>query len=139
MKTNSFIEVNGGQKLADINEFCGKIRACKDYQVNPYFVIVARLEAFIAGYGVETALERAIAYHQAGADAILVHSKRSDCRDIDEFMKLWTNRCPIIIVPTKYHKTPTQHFRDLGISMVIWANHNLRACVKTIKETSANL
>ena len=88
-KTNSFIEVSGGQKLANIDEFSGKIRACKDNQVNPYFVVVARLEAFIAGYDVEEALKRAYAYHKAGADAILVHSKIKTSKDVDDFMARW--------------------------------------------------
>jgi len=135
-KTNSFIEVDGNQKLANIDEFCGKIKACKDHQINPYFVVVARLEAFIAGYGVDEALKRAIAYHKAGADAILVHSKIANCSDIDNFMSKWDNRCPIVIVPTKYYTTPTEHFRDLGLSLIIWANHNFRACIDIIRKTS---
>ena len=138
-KTNSFIEVNGGQELANIEEFSGKIRACKDNQVNPYFVVVARLEAFIAGHGLDEALKRAYAYHAAGADAILVHSKISTCKDIDDFMKIWDNRCPIVIVPTKYYSTPTQHFKDLNISAVIWANHNFRACVDTVRNISKQI
>jgi phosphoenolpyruvate mutase len=136
-KTNSFI--GDKQKLADIDEFCGKIRACKDYQINPYFVIVARLEAFIAGFGLNEALKRAYAYHNAGADAILVHSKISDSSDIDSFMKEWDNRCPIIIVPTKYYRTPTQHFRDIGISTVIWANHNMRTSMTAMQETTKQI
>jgi len=138
-KTNSFIEVEGGQKLADMNEFCGKIRACKDNQINPYFVVVARLEAFISGLGLEEALKRAIAYHEAGADAILVHSKINTSSDIDAFMERWDNRCPIIIVPTKYYETPTQHFRDLNISSVIWANHNFRSCIDIMRKTSKQI
>ena len=138
-KTNSFIEVSGGQKLANIDEFSGKIRACKDNQVNPYFVVVARLEAFIAGYDVEEALKRAYAYHKAGADAILVHSKIKTSKDVDDFMARWDNRCPIIIVPTKYHTTPTDHFRDLGISTVIWANHNMRSCIDILRKTSKSI
>ena len=138
-KTNSFIEVSGGQKLANIDEFSGKIRACKDNQVNPYFVVVARLEAFIAGYDVEEALKRAYAYHKAGADAILVHSKIKTSKDVDDFMARWDNRCPIIIVPTKYHTTPTDHFRDLGISTVIWANHNMRSCIDILRKTSKTI
>jgi len=138
-KTNSFIEVSGGQKLANIDEFCGKIRACKDNQVNPYFVVVARLEAFIAGYDVEEALKRAYAYHKAGADAILVHSKINTSKDVDAFMSIWDNRCPIIIVPTKYYSTPTQHFRDLGISTVIWANHNMRSCIDIMRKTTKTI
>lgn len=138
-KTNSFIEVEGGQALADIDEFAGKIRACKDNQINPYFVVVARLEAFIAGHGLEEALKRAYAYEAAGADAILVHSKISTCKDVDDFMERWDNRCPIIIVPTKYYDTPTEHFRELGISAAIWANHNFRACVDTVRNTSKQI
>jgi len=138
-KTNSFIEVKGGQPLADMNEFCGKIRACKEYQINPNFVVVARIEAFIAGRGLEEALKRATAYHKAGADAILVHSKIKTSKDIDDFMKRWDNRCPIIIVPTKYHQTPTEHFRNLKISTVIWANHNFRACIDVMRKTSKQI
>ncbi len=138
-KTNSFIEVEGGQELADMNEFCGKIRACKDYQINPNFVIVARLEAFISGKGLEEALKRAKAYHSAGADAILVHSKIKTSKDVDEFMEKWDNRCPIVIVPTKYYETRTEHFRDLKISTVIWANHNFRACIDVIRKTSKQI
>ena len=138
-KTNSFIEVEGGQKLADIHEFCGKIRSCKDNQINPYFVVIARLEAFIAGYDVEEALKRALAYHAAGADAILVHSKIGTSSDIDAFMKRWDNRCPIVIVPTKYYSTPTTHFRDSGISTIIWANHNFRSCIDIMRKTSKQI
>tara|TARA_B100001093_G_scaffold299276_1_gene285368 strand:+ start:2113 stop:3420 length:1308 start_codon:yes stop_codon:yes gene_type:complete len=136
-KKNSFVEVEGGQKLADINEFSGKIRACKEFQINPYFVVVARLEAFIAGKGLEEALKRAYAYHKAGADAILVHSKIKTSKDIDDFMEKWDNRCPIIIVPTTYaSNTATQHFRNIGVKNIIWANHNMRASIKAIEETS---
>ena len=74
-KTNSFI--NGqAQPLASIEEFCGKIKAMKDTQVDDDFIVVARVEAFIAGWGLEEALTRAEAYRQAGADAVLIHSKR---------------------------------------------------------------
>ena len=74
-------------------------------------MVVARLEAFIAGWGLDEALRRADAYHKAGADAILCHSKKADSSDIDAFMKEWGNRCPVIIVPTKYYSVPTDHFR----------------------------
>lgn len=139
-KKNSFVEVEGGQKLANIDEFSGKIRACKEYQINPYFVVVARLEAFIAGLGLEEALKRAYAYHGAGADVILVHSKIKYSSEVDSFMKRWDNRCPVIIVPTTYAKnTPTQHFRDIGVNNIIWANHNMRACIKMIEETTKSI
>ncbi len=94
-KTNSFI---GGenQPLADMDEFCGKIKAAKDTQRDEDFMVVARLEAFIAGWGLDEALRRAEAYHKAGADAILCHSKKSDATDIDAFMKEWANRSPVV-------------------------------------------
>src|SRR5690606_3578644 len=100
-KTNSFI---GGEKqqLAEVDEFCGKIRAAKDTQQDSHFCVVARTEAFIAGWGLQEALLRATAYADSGADAILVHSKRKDSEDILSFMKEWDNRAPVVIVPTKY-------------------------------------
>ncbi len=137
-KTNSFI---GGenQPLADVDEFSGKIKAAKDTQIDPDFMVVARLEAFIAGWGLDEALRRADAYHNAGADAILCHSKKADSSDIDAFMKAWGSRCPVIIVPTKYYSVPTDHFRRAGISTIIWANHNIRTAIKGMQETSARI
>lgn len=73
--------------------------------------VVARVEAFIAGWGAEEALKRAEAYVAAGADAILMHSKKSDSSDIEKFVKLWKNKAPVIIVPTKYYKEPIQTFK----------------------------
>lgn len=136
-KTNSFLGEN--QPLADIDEFCGKIKAGKDSQLDDSFSIVARLEAFIAGHGLAEALKRAEAYHDAGADALLVHSKLSTAEEIQSFAAEWGGRCPIVIVPTKYFRTPTDDFRKLGISVAIWANHNLRAAITTMRETSAQI
>jgi phosphoenolpyruvate phosphomutase len=137
-KTNSFI---GGenQPLADMDEFCGKIKAAKDTQSDSDFVVVARLEAFIAGWGLDEALRRAEAYHKAGADAILCHSKKADSSDIDDFMKAWGNRSPVIIVPTKYYSVPTEHFKKVGVSTIIWANHNIRTAIKSMQETSKRI
>ena len=84
-KVNSFIE--GRQDLADIDEFCGKIRAVKNTQKNPDFMVIARVEALIAGWGMKEALKRANAYSESGADAILIHSKKKDKKEILEFCK----------------------------------------------------
>ncbi|XP_060593301.1 phosphoenolpyruvate phosphomutase [Ruditapes philippinarum] len=137
-KTNSLHD-GRAQPLADIEEFSLKIKACKDSQSDPDFCIVARVEAFIAGWGLDEALKRAEAYRNAGADAILMHSKKSDPSDIEAFMKAWNNQGPVVIVPTKYYTTPTQHFQDMGVSMIIWANHNLRSSIKAMQETSARI
>ncbi|NLY75093.1 MAG: phosphoenolpyruvate mutase [Firmicutes bacterium] len=132
-KTNSFIS-GETQPLADIDEFCGKIKAAKDTQTDPDFVVVARVEAFIAGWGLKEALRRAEAYRNAGADAILIHSKKSNPSEIEAFMKEWGNRHPVIIVPTKYYSTPTDKFREMGISLVIWANHTLRGSITAMQK-----
>ena len=137
-KTNSFI---GGemQPLADIDEFSGKIKAAKETQLDDDFCVVARVEAFIAGWGLEEALRRAEAYRKAGADAILVHSKKSDASDIEAFMAEWKNRHPVVVVPTKYFSTPTERFEELGISLIIWANHSVRSAISSIQQTAKKI
>jgi len=136
-KTNSFIGEN--QPLADIDEFCGRVKAGKDSQTDSDFCLVARVEALIAGWGMEEALRRAEAYRRAGADAILIHSKRSKADEILEFCREWANRTPVVIVPTMYYATPTDAYRKVGVSTVIWANHSLRAALKAMRETSARI
>lgn len=136
-KTNSFL--GESQPLADIDEFCGKIKAGKDSQTDDNFSIVARIEALISGHGMDEALKRAEAYHAAGADAILIHSKRDSAAEILEFKKEWADRSPVVIVPTMYYSVPADVFRDAGFSMVIWANHNLRAAIKGMRDVSRKI
>ncbi len=136
-KTNSFI--GDGQPLADIDEFCGKIKAGKDSQSDDDFSLVARVEALISGRGMAEALKRAGAYHEAGADAILIHSKQSTADEILTFADEWGNRCPVVIVPTTYYDTPTDDYRQSKISLIIWANHNLRAAITAMRETSSRI
>ena len=137
-KTNSFI---GGEKqpLADIEEFSGKIKAMKDSQTDSNFSVVARLESFITGWGLESALERAINYSNAGADAILVHSKIDNYSEIQSFVDAWKEDCPLIIVPTKYYTTPASEFKKSSISMVIWANHMLRTSITAMQSSAKTI
>lgn len=136
-KTNSFIGER--QPLADIDEFCGRIKAGKDSQTDDGFVLVARVEALISGHGMDEALRRAEAYRAAGADAILIHSKLSSASEILTFARLWEQRCPLVIVPTMYHATPTEQLLQAGLSNIIWANHNLRASIAAMRETSRRI
>ncbi len=136
-KTNSFLGER--QPLADIDEFCGRIRAGKDAQIDDDFCLVARIEALISGHPMEEALRRAEAYHAAGADAVLIHSKRANASEILTFVERWGNRCPVVIVPTMYHATPTDAFRRAGVSTVIWANHLVRASITAMRETAARI
>jgi phosphoenolpyruvate phosphomutase len=137
-KTNSFI-AGERQPLADVDEFCGRIKAGKDSQSDPDFSLVARVEALIAGWGVDEALRRAEAYHEAGADAILIHSKKSRPDEILAFAERWGGRAPLVIVPTKYYSTPTDVFREAGISVVIWANHVLRAATSAMQSVAREI
>lgn len=136
-KTNSFLGKH--QPLADMDEFCGKIRAGKDTQRDDDFCIVARVEAFISGWGIDEVLKRAMAYHHAGADAVLIHSKINSCDEIELFMQEWGNRGPVVIVPTRYYQTPTDVLRSLDISMVIWANHILRSAISAMQRTARQI
>ncbi|MEQ8195778.1 MAG: phosphoenolpyruvate mutase [Rhodospirillales bacterium] len=136
-KTNSFI--GDGQPLADIDEFCGKIKAGKDSQTDPDFCLVARVEALISGWGLDEALRRAEAYHGAGADAILIHSKHADGKEILDFKAEWGDRCPVVIVPTTYWEVPTDAYRDAGMSLIIWANHNLRVAISAMRDVSRQI
>ena len=134
-KTNSFLR-SELQPLADIEEFCGKIKAGKDSQSDVDFVLVARVEALIAGWGLAEALTRAEAYQAAGADAILIHSRQSSPAEIFAFLAEWNRRAPVVLVPTKYWRTPTEDFRARHVGVVIWANHLLRSAIGAMQETA---
>lgn len=130
-KLNSF--AGNAQPLAEIQEFCGKIKAANDSKKDSDFVVVARVEALVSGAPLEEALMRAEAYVSAGADAILIHSKRSDASEIIAFTARFGTSTPILIVPTTYHRTETDVFRTIGISAVIWANHSMRASLQAMR------
>lgn len=137
-KTNSFID-GDKQQLAEIDEFCSRIKAGKDAQADDDFCIITRVEAFIAGWGLGEALRRAEAYHAAGSDGILIHSALATPNEVLAFKREWANRSPVVIVPTKYYATPTEVFREAGFSIAIWANHLLRAAIPAMQKCAATL
>lgn len=132
-KRNSF--ANTTHQLADIDDFCGMIRAAKDQQIGEDFCVVARTEALVAGAGLSEALNRANKYEAAGADALFVHSKQKTAFEIEAFCQSWQGSIPLVIAPTTYASTPTTEFERLGISAVIWANHGLRAAMKAMQQS----
>jgi phosphoenolpyruvate phosphomutase len=136
-KTNSFIGER--QPLADPVEFAGKIRAAKDQQSDPDFCVVARVEALISGWDMDEALRRAWAYREAGADAILIHSKAPTADQVLDFARLWREASPLVIVPTTYAGTPMEAFEAAGIDLVIWANHLLRAIIVAMREVAGTV
>ena len=137
-KTNSFIN-SERQPLADLEEFTGKIKAVKEAQSHPDFCLVARLEGFIAGWGMEEMMRRAESCHAAGADALLVHSKKATPDQVLAFADEWKGRLPLVIVPTTYYSTPVKLFEEAGISIVIWANQNVRSSIAAMQATSRRI
>jgi phosphoenolpyruvate phosphomutase len=136
-KMNSFL--GESQRLTDVDDFCSKIKAAKDTSLDDDFTVIARTEALISGLGMSEALNRAEHYRQAGADAILIHSKSDNADEILTFAAEWACRCPLVIVPTKYYATPTNIFRQARISTVIWANHSLRSSIVAMRETTRHI
>jgi phosphoenolpyruvate phosphomutase len=129
-KTNSFIP--GRQKLETIERFCEKIYAAQQTKIDQNFMVIARIESLIAGEGLENALERAHAYKNAGADMILIHSKKSNPKEIFEFCNRWNSRLPVAIVPTTYPDVTISDLHKNKIKMVIYANQALRAAIKAM-------
>ena len=130
-KQNSLLK-NGKHKLISEKEFVAKILAAKEAKSNKNFMIIARTEALIAELGMNEALQRATAYQNAGADAILIHSKKETPDEIFEFSESWEGEIPLVVVPTTY---PTVEIDDLiknKFKMIIYANQTLRVAYSAI-------
>jgi phosphoenolpyruvate phosphomutase len=138
-KVTSLI-ADGRQDLVRVEEFQGKIEAARSVRRDPDFVIVARTEALIAGLGQEEALRRAHAYEAAGADLILVHSKKKTPDEIEAFARAWGGKVPLAIVPTAYPQMTVARVRELGkIGLLIWGNHAIRAAVGAMRTAFAQI
>jgi phosphoenolpyruvate phosphomutase len=131
-KTNSFVA--GKQELATVAEFVGKILAAKNAQRTRDFIVIARTEALIAGWGVDEALRRADAYVRAGADAILVHDKSSTGAGVRAFMQRWSGDVPVVVVPTTFPTLTVAEADAIGIKTVIYANQGIRASARAVAE-----
>ncbi len=130
-KQNSLLK-NGKQELLSEKEFVAKIIAGKEAKINKNFMIIARTEALIAGLGVDEAIKRATAYENAGADAILIHSKSDTPKEVFEFCNLWKGVVPIIVVPTSYGNVTINELEEHNVKMVIYANQTLRIAHKAM-------
>jgi len=132
-KQNSLLE-NGKQELLSEKEFVAKIIAGKESKTNENFMIIARTEALIAGLGVDEAVKRATAYENAGADAILIHSKSNTPKEVFEFCNSWKGEIPIIVVPTSYGNVTIDELIENNVKMVIYANQTLRIAHKAMSK-----
>jgi phosphoenolpyruvate phosphomutase len=136
-KVNSYVP--GRQELAPVAEFVGKIMAAKNARQNEDFLVFARVEALIAGWGLDEALKRADAYMEAGADGIFIHSKSETPAEIIEFCKRWKRRGILLICPTTYKSLTEKDMQKIGVNIVIYANHGIRAAIKAINNALAEI
>lgn len=126
----------GRQELLRIEEFQGKIEAAVTTRRDPEFLIIARTEALIAGLGEAEALDRAKAYMKAGADMILIHSKKNNPSEIESFSRAWAGAVPLAIVPNAYPDLDAERVKALrNIRMIIYGNYGIRAAATAMQET----
>jgi phosphonopyruvate hydrolase len=126
------------QELIRIEEFQGKIEAARDAASGHDLLVIARTEALIAELGIDEALKRGAAYAEAGADLLLIHSKRKTPDEIVAFATAWPGAIPLVIVPTAYPDLTEAKARALGkIGITIYANHAVRAAVTAMRDIFA--
>ncbi|WP_198372714.1 phosphonopyruvate hydrolase [Roseomonas rosulenta] len=134
---DSSLRAEGRQELVRIEEFQGKIEAAR---IDGGPLVIARTEALIAGLGEAEALRRGAAYAEAGADAVLIHSKQKTPDEILSFCHAWPGRVPLVLVPTAY---PRLSFAEVAalekVGLIICGNHAIRAAVAAMRATFATI
>jgi phosphoenolpyruvate phosphomutase len=139
LKKNSLFGNEVAQTQDSIENFCAKIKAGKMAQISKDFMIIARIESLILEKGMDDALKRGFAYVEAGADGIMIHSRKKDPTEIFEFVKnfrKFDKITPIIVVPTSFNSVTTDEFAEIGVNVVIYANHMLRAAYPGMKKVA---
>ncbi len=142
LKKNSLFGTDAVQTQDSIEGFCNKIRAGKHAQITDDFMIIARIESFIAGKDLADAMERALAYIEAGADGIMIHSKDKSGADIKEFctaLRKVNSSVPIVVVPTTYNHIAEEELAEWGVNVVIYANHMLRSAYPAMVDTAKSI
>lgn len=130
LKRNSLFGTDVEQTQSSIEDFSARLAIGKQAQITDDFMIIARLESLILEKGMDDAIERAKAYIAAGADALMIHSRRKQPDEIFEFcdrVSTFRDQVPIVAVPTSYHQVTEDELADHGVNVVIYANHLLRA------------
>ncbi len=130
LKKNSLFGTEVPQTQAGVEDFCHKITAGKKAQVTKNFMIIARIESLILGKGLDDAVTRAIAYIEAGADGIMIHSKEKNGEEILAFCERYRaldKRVPLVAVPSSYNHLYEKQLMEAGVNVVIYANHLLRS------------
>jgi phosphoenolpyruvate phosphomutase len=140
-KRNSLFTGESKRELIPLEEQARRIRAAKAAQRTDTFTFIARVEALIAGHGVEEACRRADAYVEAGADAILIHSRDKTLGEIEGFLGQWSGvgEVPLVAVPTLFPDFTAEELHEKGFQMIILANQPMRAAVQAIEDTLETL
>ena len=142
LKKNSLFGTEVKQTQAPIEDFCAKISAGKKVQLTDDFMIIARIESLILERGMEDALTRAFAFRDAGADGIMIHSRKKDPAEIYEFCDRFREKdttTPIVVVPTSFNGATEEELASHGISIVIYANQLIRAAFPAMQETARGI
>lgn len=142
LKRNSLFGTEAEQTQDTIENFSRKIRAGKEIQLTDDFMIIARIESLILERGMEDAMNRARAYVRAGADGIMIHSRRKDPYEILEFCDRFRREdgdTPLVIVPTSFHSVTEEELASHGANIVIYANQLTRSAFPAMKKTAEDI
>lgn len=142
LKKNSLLGNDVLQTQMDVEEFCEKIKMGKASQVSDDFMIIARCESLILDQGMDDAVERCKKYLEAGADGIMIHSRNEDGKEIIDFCNEYRNfgaGRPLVVVPSAFDRITEAEFEEMGVNVVIYANHMLRAAYPAMKEVAETI
>ena len=142
LKKNSLFGTEVQQTQDSIENFCEKIKAGKKVQLTDDFMIIARIESLILERGMEDALERAYAYVSAGADGIMIHSRKKDPTEILTFCDKFREKdktTPIVVVPSSFNTITNEELAEHGVNIVIYANQLTRAAFPAMQETAKDI
>lgn len=142
LKKNSLFGTEVVQTQDSIENFSQKIVAGKLAQKTKDFMIIARIESLILERGMEDALERAFAFTKAGADGIMIHSRKKDPTEIFEFVRKFREQdkeTPIVVVPTSFNSVTEDEFEKAGVNIVIYANHLIRSGIPAMQKVAETI
>ena len=142
LKKNSLFGTEVEQTQDEIENFCEKIAAGKNAQLSDDFMIIARIESLILEKGMDDALKRAFAYRDAGADGIMIHSRKKEPDEILEFCDKFREQdkdTPIVAVPSSYNTITEEELTQHGVNIVIYANQLLRAAFPSMQKAAKSI
>jgi len=142
LKKNSLLGNEVNQRQDSIKNFQEKINSGKKSQVTKDFMVIARVESLILNAGMKDAVKRSKAYLEAGADAIMIHSKKKSPREIFEFCEIFQtfkSNAPLMVVPSSFNSVKEEEWERKGVQIVCYANHMLRSAYPSMLEVARSI